>query len=123
LLPVARDGAVHDTSVQGPDRGLSQSESVHYPGAEAFDDDIGLSRQFQGPPSPRPIRFLEVEHDAALASIDRLEELGIVPHGIAARRFDLHHVGAQTNQERSGVGTGPPDAQIQHRHLGEQQGG
>ena len=40
----------------------------------------------------------QVEHDTALARIDLLEEPFVVAHGVAARRFDLEHVGPKATR-------------------------
>ena len=80
-----------------PDGVGIEPEAGHDPGPEALDQDVGLAGQL-----PRPVAvvgFLEVERDAALAGVHRVEELGVVAHRVAAGWFHLEDVGPQLAQE------------------------
>jgi hypothetical protein len=56
---------------------------------------------------------LEVDDDAALAGPEDVEQVGHRPHRVAIGRLDLQDIGALLGQELGGVGTGPPDGQVE----------
>ena len=54
-----------------------------------------------------------------LPRVDRGEETRVVAHRVPARWLDLQHVGAQRHQQRRGVRSGAPDAQVEDPEPGE----
>ena len=66
--------------------------------------------------------FLQVEHQASFVAIDvqengahaRVAHRTNAPHGVACRRFDLHHVGAHVCHELRGIGPHQHGGEVQH---------
>src|SRR4030095_7985766 len=80
---------------------------------------------------PEPVGRLDIESHAALAEVPRLEILAVVgappvrpdlARGIARRRLDLDHLGAQLGQEHGAVGAGPELLQGEDADAGERLG-
>ena len=90
---------------------VPQGERVHGAGAIVLDQDVRA--RGQGPEDLLPARFLQVEDDAALVAVDAPEAgtLGAAAsrhraRGVAVRRLDLDHVGAQVPEEHRAEGAG-----------------
>src|SRR6202007_1970055 len=68
------DGAPDEARVDLPQPALAEPEALHRAGAEVLDQDVRALRQ-----RPRQLEVLprvQVEHDAALVAVDRLEVRG-----------------------------------------------
>ena len=101
VLPEARDRAVHDVGVHGPDRVGTDPEPVDHSGPEALGDDVGVGRELEC--VRQAVGRLEVDHDAALVRGDGGEDVGELPHRVAARRLDVQHVGAEIGEQLGGI--------------------
>ncbi len=123
-LAEARDVGVDQPWVQRGEAGVSDVQPfgdactvVHQDDVESRDDpvDQGL-----------PVRVREVDRQAALAAIERLEVLALVwDYGsavtavFAARRFDFHHIGAHIGERNARKWPGDDLRKLEHADARE----
>ncbi len=104
----------------------AKAEPFHHAWAKALDEDVVARQQTQ----ERLATFgaLEVEHEAALAPIERVEDdvhavVGLGRHGaqiVASRRIlDLVDAGAQVGEDHGRIGPRQKPRQVEHAHVGE----
>ena len=102
-LAVARDRGVDDARVQGVQRAVIETQPAQGAGAIILDEHVRARRQ--PPQYVRTAGSLQIDHDAALSAIDRIEgrtvaaaRAGHAARRVALRRLDLDHVGAHVAQ-------------------------
>ena len=117
------DGHVDDVRAHGAQRVEAQPEAVHHARAGVLEHEVDGGRQRQEVGATG--RLVEVEHDAALAAVVRLEaQTGelvrltvddgrLVARRRAARRLDLDHVGTEAGQDERGQ-FGATVGQVEH---------
>ena len=104
---VAADRAVDEARVERAHGVDPEAEALRRAGAEVLHVDVRAPQQL---PQRLPVRLhLEVEHDALLVAVERLE-LGAVEALLevaeavaAARALDLDHLGAEVAEQHRGV--------------------
>jgi hypothetical protein len=96
------------------------AEPLRNPRPEAFDDDVRPLHQFfhhRG-----AMRFLEIDGEAALVAIFRPElNRDVRAPGIATRRLDLDHLGAEVGEDRRGERPRDEHREVHHPHARERQ--
>src|SRR4051794_6376538 len=65
------NGGVDEAGVDVGKPFVAEVEPLHHPGSEVLGHDVGKGNELQE--LLPPVRRLEIEHDAALATVDRLE--------------------------------------------------
>ena len=126
----ARDRAVDDARVHGPQLVEAQTEALHHAGPEVLHHHVGGLGESPGHGQSRV--GAEVADDAALVAVHRPEVGGValrvdrrepLPGVVTGRALDLDHVGAEVGQHHGGVGPGQHprevgDAQARQRLPG-----
>ena len=121
-LAVARDRAIDDVRVVGLQPLVIDAEASCDAGTKALDDDVRLLHQLFNDVPGRG-RF-QVEGQASFVAI-----LGIELHrdvgapGIAARRLDLDHLGAEVGEDRRGERPRHEHREIHHPYAAQRQPG
>ena len=100
---------------------MAAAEPLHGAGSVVFQDDVGRRRQ---PMQQRAafVRF-QVDGDAALVAIEGGEESGgkaeQPPGGVAVRRLDLDHIGAEIGQDQARSRAHDGVAEFEHANAGK----
>ena len=95
--PVGVGVAVDDVLAQLPARGIVDAQPRRHAPRHVVVDDVGAGDEPLG--HLQPVGVLEVEGQRPLAALAADERLARPAHGVAADRFDLHHVGTQVGQD------------------------
>ena len=113
---------VDEVLAQPSQRLVVDAEALRHAGAGVDHEDVEARREA----AQRFARCLltQVEDDAALAAVERVEELALVrreagepPRRIAARRLDLHHFRAEVGEVLGAVGPDDVRAHLEHAHA------
>ena len=108
---IAGDRAHDQTRVDPRQAGKIDAQLCRYPGAETFDQHIGIGDQ---PQEQRMIaRVLQIEHGVALAAMPDLvtQQAG---KGVALGSFDARHGGAMIGEQHARHRPGNPPTEIEH---------
>jgi hypothetical protein len=124
VLPESRDRAVDERGLAGAEPVPAEAEPLHRAGPAILDEHVGLEHQRAGEVARG--RVLEVEHDRALAAVDRCEVLAEafgdrrpLPHRVAVGRLDLRHVGAEVGEQHAAKGARRHVAELDDAHARE----
>ena len=107
--------AVDDVGVDRADRRFVDPEAARGRHAQVVVQHVGLGQQRVDRRAGG--RRLEVEGHAPLAPLAPEERPLDPAHPFAARRLDLHHVGAQVGEEHGPERTGEERARVDHLHA------
>src|SRR5665213_2567536 len=126
----AADGGIDQLRMQRRQGLVGQAQPVHHPDAEVFDDDVELRDQRLD--QLDPFRGFQVDAQALLAAVDRLEIAGIAVLGIglvegtgvarqvaAVQALDLDHLGAQVGEVLGAEGPGQRLGEVQDLQAGQ----
>jgi len=99
LLAVARDRAIDDARIDRLDGRKAEIEALHDAGTKLLDQHIRFLKQWSQ--AAAFARVLEIDHNALLAPVEQREHRRLAieqrrhrAHVLAARPFDLDHLGA-----------------------------
>ena len=122
-------GGVDELRIGLEQRVRPESPALHYPGAGVFEQDVGLRCQrAEALPAGEG---LEVEHDRALAGVQReVEASGLEVRAVTGERsedaeavtrwrLDLHDLRAEVREQPAGVAAGHALADVDDQDAGQ----
>jgi hypothetical protein len=130
-LPEARNRAVHEARIPGAQLVPAHADALGDARREVLDHDVGRVGELLR--DAALLRVLEIQREAALAAVGRIEIVFVVlgapavapdPAQLVAveRLFELHDVGAHVGQHERAVRPGDDAGEIEHPHAGERLG-